>query len=401
MRKNKNKFIRKLCLFLMAFLLVFALPTILYAKVIITEIMYDPEGTDSGREWIEIKNTSEQDVDVATLKLLENNVNHKITLFSGANSILKSGQYAVIADNPEKFLIDWAQKFTNTFSGLLFDSAFSLNNTGEALAMIDTDGQILNSFSYSSDLGANGNGLSLQFTGETWIQAEITPGFENNTVAVENEPENSNANNNSSGNTNNSNNTNNTTPSAHSTQTELVKLTNKTAFQISAGRDRLVPINTPLDLEATHNQKEGLKARFYWATGDGGKHTGQNISHIYYQPGIYNTVLTSLSDQEQVSTRIKVTVFEPNVDILLISIGKAVNILLKNNSKYDLNLGNYEIYYGKRRFIIPKDTIIDSGGEIQFDYRITGLYIPDDIQELISSPPRILYPNKEVLFKLF
>jgi hypothetical protein len=397
------KFFRKKWPFLTAFLLILGLPSILFASTIITEIMYDPEGADTGREWVEIKNIGDQDVDVTTLKLLENNVNHKITFFSGSGSILKSGEYAVIADNPEKFLIDWNQKFNRAFTGLLFDSAFSLNNTGEPLAIIGADGQILNSFSYTSDLGAKGNGLSLQFTGEMWIEAEITPGFTNNTTPPDNSGQGS-GQSSSGGSTGNSSGNGSTNTSSnqstHSGQSEIVKLADKPTLQVGSGRDRLVSINTPLNFQALHNQKES-KPKFYWATGDGGKHNGEKISHTYYQSGIYNLVLTGFSGKEQVSSRLKVTVFEPNVDIVLISMGKAVNILLKNNSQYELNLGGFQIHYGKRRFIIPVDTIVDSGKEVQFDYRITGLYIPDDLEELLNNPPKVLYPNQEVLFKLF
>ena len=55
----------------------------------ISEIMYDPSGSDTGHEWIEIYNDGEVAVDVKTLKLYENNTNHSITYVSGNEMLQK------------------------------------------------------------------------------------------------------------------------------------------------------------------------------------------------------------------------------------------------------------------------------------------------------------------------
>ena len=86
----------------------------------ISEIMYDPSGSDTGHEWIEIYNDGEVAVDVKTLKLYENNTNHSITYVSG-NEMLQKGEYAVIADNASFFSID-----NPSFTGNLFDCQTSL-----------------------------------------------------------------------------------------------------------------------------------------------------------------------------------------------------------------------------------------------------------------------------------
>jgi len=60
-------------------ILVFFFTNTAFAQVAITEIMYDLEGSDSGREWVEIHNTSSAEIDLADWKLYENNTNHGIT----------------------------------------------------------------------------------------------------------------------------------------------------------------------------------------------------------------------------------------------------------------------------------------------------------------------------------
>jgi hypothetical protein len=39
-------------------------PSIVCAQMVITEVMYDVEGTDSGREWIEIQNIGTENIDL-------------------------------------------------------------------------------------------------------------------------------------------------------------------------------------------------------------------------------------------------------------------------------------------------------------------------------------------------
>ena len=122
-------------------------------QILITEVMYDlEEGSDSGREWIEIKNSGGETIDMTGWKLFEANVNHSIASTSGAGFSVSAGGYAVIADNHSKFLADWPD-----FSGVLFDSVFSLGNVGEIVAIKNPDFVETDSFSCSSGMGAAGD----------------------------------------------------------------------------------------------------------------------------------------------------------------------------------------------------------------------------------------------------
>jgi len=148
--------------------------------VIINEVMYDLEGSDSDREWVELKNVSTQSVDLSNWKFEESGTQHKLTSYQGS-IILDSQQYAVIVDKVEKFLTD----FPN-FSGTIYDSSFSLSNSGETLTLRDSkDGEIISELTYSPDLGASGDGNSLQRNeGNNFIPAIPTPGKVNQSQAV-------------------------------------------------------------------------------------------------------------------------------------------------------------------------------------------------------------------------
>jgi hypothetical protein len=133
-----------------------AVPVFAHAQVVITEIMYDlPSSSDSGREWVEVYNASTVPVVLTGWKLYENGTNHKITAVSGSNT-LAPGAYAVIADNAANFKTGWPE-----FSGQLFDSAFSLSNSGETIVLRNASSSDIDAVTYQSSWGASGDGNSL------------------------------------------------------------------------------------------------------------------------------------------------------------------------------------------------------------------------------------------------
>ncbi len=136
-----------------------AIPSLAHAQLVVSEIMYDlAEGQDAGREWIELFNSGAGTVDVSQWRLFESGVNHKIAASRGGAS-LPSGGYAVVADNPTKFLVDHP-----TYTGQLFESSFSLSNKGETLIVRDPEGIDTDVVGYQPSLGAAGDGASLSRT---------------------------------------------------------------------------------------------------------------------------------------------------------------------------------------------------------------------------------------------
>src|SRR4051812_29238865 len=94
--------------------LLFLFPALTQAgSIVVTEIMYDVPGTDSGREWIEVHNIGTSTADLSSWKLFEANTNHKITPVS--SSTMAAGTYGIIADDPIKFKVDYP-----SYNGPLF-----------------------------------------------------------------------------------------------------------------------------------------------------------------------------------------------------------------------------------------------------------------------------------------
>jgi hypothetical protein len=141
---------------LLGFVAALIVPLVTDAQVVITEIMYDPAGADTGREWIEVYNAGASEVVLTSLRLYEGGTNHKISAQAG-NSMLAPLAYAVIADNPGKFATDYPD-----FSGQVFDSAFSLSNEGETIALRDSKLIDIDTATYAAMPAASGVGNSLQ-----------------------------------------------------------------------------------------------------------------------------------------------------------------------------------------------------------------------------------------------
>jgi hypothetical protein len=103
--------------------------------------MYDVPGTDEGREWVEIQNTGVDSVDLAGWKLLENGIHHKVIALG--SSVIAPSARAVIADSAETYRAEHPD-----YGGLIFDSSFSLKNTGETLVLENASGTEAASITY-------------------------------------------------------------------------------------------------------------------------------------------------------------------------------------------------------------------------------------------------------------
>jgi hypothetical protein len=134
--------------------------------------MFNPLGSDTDREWIEIYNNGSA-VNLNDMQLVENNVSHRLELIWG-NEILETEDYAVIANDATQFIIDYPD-----FNGILLDSSFSLSNSGEVLEL-EANEEILDSIFYNGS--TCGEGRALSFFNESWFcskELNGTPGIEN------------------------------------------------------------------------------------------------------------------------------------------------------------------------------------------------------------------------------
>lgn len=137
----------------------------------ITEIMYNPPGDNTGREWIEVRNTGSDSIALSSksLRIIDAHGKHGIKPASGDGEVA-AGALAIIATNPSAFLADYP-----SYTGALFKSALSLTRAG-SIAAGDTGGHLFAQADYSSDAGGKNDGNSLQIKNGKLVAGRPTPG---------------------------------------------------------------------------------------------------------------------------------------------------------------------------------------------------------------------------------
>lgn len=355
------------------------------ASAVITEIMYDLPGTDSGREWIEIQNTGTETISFGDWKFFEGNTNHGLSFSRGEATTSASG-FAVIADDPAKFLADWPN-----FAGTLFGSSFSLGNSGETLAL-KQDGVVVDQVTYSSVTGAAGDGNSLQRVGSGWQAALPTPGAAFGGAGSVPPP---------SATTN----TGSTTPASPQVGSSSAELSPSSKTPTSGGGGGSPPFEPQLfaratvpakavagadalfEAEALGKKREPLlNARYLWSFGDGASAEGKRVLHAYHYPAIYAVLVEVSSGEWSATDRRDITVVAPELSIPRIKEGDDGFIEIQNSGSDDVDLSRWFLQNRTFFFSFPNRTIIPARRSIPF---------PAAITKLAADPASVsvLYPN--------
>ncbi len=326
----------------------------------ITEIMYDLSGSDAGHEWVELYNNSSQAVSIvggsgAGSWRFNDGSNHFLAQTPAMGSLtIPSGGYVILADDAQTFLNDHPN-----FSGTLIDTTISLPNTSGVVKIIDGDGNVIDSVSYTSSQGASGDGNTLQLSGTSWIAASPTP----------NAPT---AGSSSSNSSTTSTSTTTTAPATSPTPTKT--LSNTVAYEtprmqavVNAPISATVGIPIKISAVVYGTAKEYRQAGvFHFALGDGTQYdstTPPTFEHTYTYEGQYVLMFdyrtTTYMQDSEVSFRQVIDVSAPSVAISLVKPDGSV--VLKNGSDDDADISGWWIEQGDMKNQIPKGTIILAG----------------------------------------
>lgn len=376
---------RRIVLFPLLVLLFAALTKTAYAQIIFSEIMYDPSGTDTGHEWVEIMNQGTSSIDLSQCKskspcrFIEAGNNHELAVVSG-NANLAAGAYAIIANNPQTFLKDFPG-----YSGTLVDSSFSLKNTGETIAFKMPDGSISDTVTYTPDMGATGDGNSLQKINGTWRGAAPTPwGPSTGAQSPSNTP-----------------------PS------EPASASGATASQPTSGLNlSSFPVDPQIFADAGPHTKTvsagapvtftgrvwGIKkepidnAHMTWTFGDGAIADGATVSHIYYYPGEYTAVLDVASGYYSASNRVRIMAVSPS--LILHTGGDSARsfVAIENFGNDELDLSGWQIKTQEKTFTLPKNTLILAHKTLTIASEISGLQVATTTTVSLHFPNGTLVP---------
>lgn len=383
----------RLRLLFVSALFVAFVPQVSLAAVVINEVMYNPQGTDTGREWVELYNTGASDVTLVagtatrTWRIQDgsgSNALHSLTdpaSGTGRGSlVVPAGGYLLIASDPNNFI-------SGDYSGGGFSvikSALSLSNTGATITLVDqTSGSAIaaDSVTYANTQGGNDDTSSLQRQSDgSWIAALPTPGAANSTTAF--------AANNSGGSSSGSASTASSTASGSSPSlTTVSSYVPPPVAQIFAdgGDDRTVIVgaDTLFEGEAYNRDQDFLdNARFNWNFGDGSTGEGENVLHHFSYPGKYAVMLSIAEAVNAASDEIIVTAEPAN---LIFSVQPDGSIAIQNNAGRDINISRWIIASFARSFIFPDDTIILTGQTLRVPYTTLGF--------AVGPATELQYPN--------
>ena len=177
----------------------------LVQAISISEVNYNPQGDDNNKEYIEIY--SQEAINLSNYTIEDLSSLDVLTLVKSSNS----SYYLVVEENFDHTQIDATIYTVGPTIGN------NLNNDNDQITLKDSNGSIIETFTYTSEIGANNNNKSLckfpESTGN-WQECIQTPGLVNQIeiINIENNTQNSTIGNNNTIIENNSGQTNNLNP---------------------------------------------------------------------------------------------------------------------------------------------------------------------------------------------
>ncbi|HEY4486183.1 MAG TPA: lamin tail domain-containing protein [Candidatus Paceibacterota bacterium] len=364
------------------------LPFVASAQVVITEIMYDVEGSDSEKEWVEIYNSDSESITIKggtsgqdswriyhkSASGVESNKTFASEAYQGTMTLAPNG-YAVVVQNGDSFKNDHPDYGGN----ILVASAMSLTNSSMTVGLrLGSSGIPWSIVEYVSDLGANGDGKSLQKINGTWSPALPNPG---SSVSDE-----------SSGGESVATSEPAQSISASVAYTSVPEKTITTKIQ---KREALAVVGAATEFSGLVFGVEGEPitsgARFIWNFGDGVTAEGEKVLHSFSYPGEYVVVLEGSSGKYASSDKVLIRAVDVPVSLSREENAMGSFIKIANGSSYEINISGWIIKGLYKHFVIPKNTFIASQKNTNFSREVLGF----DITSYESAV--LLYPNGTVV----
>jgi len=310
--------------------------------IVINEIgAYEP----AGHEWIEIVNVSNTSINIDGWILNEwesekPSPNHKIFLSQGDDMIVDAGEYAIIAQNAEKFKVDYP-----IFSGTLFDSSWgTLNESGELISLKYANGIIIESFTYIS--APNFSLERIDATTNDYSDANWKEHPSGNTVGREN----------------------------YWTTIPASEPANIPPTAIATASATTAVVGTAISFDASQSSDtDGTITGYSWQFGDGSSGNGIITTHTFATAGTYPVLLTITdNDGSSSSQEIQIHISESAQSVSTTSSivfnefltnpeSGSEWIELYNTSNTSIDLTGYTLFDGTGQIASPTSTIVSHG----------------------------------------
>jgi hypothetical protein len=159
-----------------------------YTRIVLSEIFYDSVGSDTGKEFIEIKNINDYECDISGFQIIDGAKSSSPFIFPD-DSIIAARALIILAQSKDGFTGLFG--FNPDYSGF----SFTLNNDGETVFLLFPDGSVRDfvyieggskDFPVTPEWGSSflpqaveGNSIQRIYTKDTcndWISNAPTPG---------------------------------------------------------------------------------------------------------------------------------------------------------------------------------------------------------------------------------
>ena len=323
------------------------------SSVRITEILYNAEGADTGKEYVEVINVGPGQIDMATVKFFErNDSNGRGIVQSRGSTVLQAGDVAVIVADSDLFLQSYEEYGLDDVV-ILDTSGFALLNAGSTVSL-KQGARLLHSVTYSTQDGAQGDGDALHIADNDTISADNSSIGSVRGIAI---------------------NTNAITTVADITMVN----TGVSVSDGAIGGVRLVfdpsvifsSSEAKFSVVQVGDDGEEQVLSGSWNFGDGTYVRGGVITHSYLYPGVYIITFQGYKDGadegESVSLQREVVALFPQVTIERVD---EAFVRLHNHHSFVLDVSGWQIVSANSIFRFPDNSLISSQSGIVVPFAI-------------------------------
>ena len=132
-----------------------------YGDVVINEIMINPSGSDSDREWIELWNTTDLWLSLQNYRLKDNGVDDvELTPTSTNSLIVPPGGYILICSN-DNYWSNGGVNCNATFLSQCFGGGYCLSNGEDEVILATASGLVIDQINYQEGFSIEGESMGL------------------------------------------------------------------------------------------------------------------------------------------------------------------------------------------------------------------------------------------------
>jgi len=163
---------------------------IITAEIIISEIMAKPYQDYTLNEWIELYNDGTEEINISGWKIVDDGGEDNLTggKYGGKGTIIPPKKYALITSETTRVYNNFKVLFNTTkiYSNDGTLGYYGLSDNGESIAIIDTEGNIIDNITYPSMSSEDWRNYSYSKENETsWKKTIPSPGYDNYNFFIE------------------------------------------------------------------------------------------------------------------------------------------------------------------------------------------------------------------------